>query len=54
MSGAEGSTLSPWVRLLLWDFERGSVAYDLFCLLMLLFLILVAPERLGDPMVVHP
>jgi hypothetical protein len=42
------------MRLLLWDFERGSVPYDLLCLLILLFVLLVPPAWLGDPMVARP
>lgn len=40
--------LRPWQRLLLWDHERGSLAYDLLVLAVLLFLWLA---RLPDPMV---
>jgi hypothetical protein len=42
---------SPAARLLFWDYERGSLAYDLLCLLMLLFVLLAPPGWLGDPMV---
>jgi hypothetical protein len=42
----------PWSRLLLWDYERGSLAYDVLVLLLLLFVLLVPPTWLGDPMVV--
>jgi hypothetical protein len=48
------SGLGRWARLLLWDYERGSLAYDLLCLLMLLLLALVPPAWLGDPMAVVP
>jgi hypothetical protein len=48
------SELTPRVRLLLWDYERGSLAYDLLCLLVLLFLALVPPLWLGDPMWLRP
>lgn len=43
--------LSPTARLLLWDYPRGSVAYDVLCLALLALLILVAPGVWGDPMV---
>jgi hypothetical protein len=43
--------LSAWARALLWDYERGSLPYDLLCLGMLLFLLLAPPAWLGDPMV---
>lgn len=41
-------------RLLLWDFERGSAAYDVVCVLILLFILLVPPAWLSDPMVIRP
>lgn len=42
--------LRPLERLLLWPYERGGLAYDLLCALMLAFL-LAAPARwLGDPL----
>lgn len=44
------SELSAWARLLLWDYERGSVPYDLLCVLMALFLWLVSGAFLHDPM----
>jgi len=49
-----GTSLSPWARLLLWDFERGSLAYDLLCLLLVLFLFFASPSWLADPMVTWP
>jgi hypothetical protein len=48
------SGLGRRARLLLWDYARGSLAYDLLCLLMLLFLALVPPAWLGDPLAVLP
>jgi hypothetical protein len=39
-------------RLLLWDYARGSLPYDLLCVLVLLFVLLIPPAWLGDPMVV--
>ena len=44
-----GVLASP-ARLLLWDYERGSLAYDLLCLVMLLVLLLVPPGFWGDPL----
>lgn len=41
--------LSNLTRLLLWDFERGSVPYDVVCLLLLILLLLVNPTWLSDP-----
>jgi hypothetical protein len=46
--------LLPASRLLLWDYERGSVPYDVLCVLLLLFILLVPPPWLGDPMVTVP
>ncbi len=42
--------LSPTVRLLLWDFGRGSVAYDLALLVVLLIVLLVPGGFWGDPL----
>ena len=41
-------------RLLLWDYGRASLPYDVLCLLLLLFLFLVPPAWLEDPMAVFP
>jgi hypothetical protein len=41
-------------RLLLWDYERGSLPYDLLCLLIVLFILLVPAAWLSDPMVARP
>jgi hypothetical protein len=46
--------LSLRARLLLWDFERGSLAYDLLCLLLLLLLLAVPGAWWGDPMIARP
>jgi len=46
--------LSPRARLLLWDYTRGSLPYDLLCVLLLLLLLLIPPASLGDPMVARP
>ena len=42
--------LKPVARLRRWDRERGSLAYDVVCVLILLFLLLVPAAWLGDPM----
>ena len=47
-------TLSRSARLLLWDYARGSLPYDLLCVLLLLIMVLIPPALLGDPMVVRP
>lgn len=41
-------------RLLLWDYERGSLAYELVCLLLLVLIAAVESAWLGDPMAVRP
>lgn len=46
--------LSPRARLLLWDYTRGSLPYDVLCVLLLLLLVLIPPGVLGDPMVARP
>jgi hypothetical protein len=43
--------LSPVARLLLWDRERGSLAYDVVCAVILLFLFALPAAWLADPMV---
>jgi hypothetical protein len=43
--------LSSRERLLLWHYPRGSVAYDLVCLLLLLVLFLTPVSFWADPMV---
>lgn len=45
--------LSPRARLLLWDYTRGSLPYDVLCVLLLL-LLLIPPGWLGDPMAARP
>ena len=42
-------TLSPLVRLLLWDYERGSLAYDVAFVLVLLVLLVVPGGVWSDP-----
>jgi hypothetical protein len=44
------SKLSPAFRVLLWDFGRGTLAYDLALLAVLLLLLLVPGDRWGDPL----
>jgi hypothetical protein len=46
--------LLPASRLLLWDYGRGSLPYDVLCVLFLLFIFLVQQGWLGDPMVTGP
>jgi hypothetical protein len=41
--------LSPLVRLLLWDYERGSLAYDVAFVLVLLVLLVVPGGVWSDP-----
>lgn len=42
--------LSRRARLLLWDYDRGSLPYDLLCLLLLLLLVAVPGSFWGDPL----
>lgn len=46
--------LLPASRLLLWDYGRGSLPYDVLCVFLLLFILFVPPAWLGDPMVIGP
>lgn len=39
-----------WARFLLWDYERGGLAYDLACLVILFVLLLVPSGWWGDPL----
>ena len=48
------ASLSRGARMLLWDFERGSLAYDLLCLFLLLLLLAVPGTWWGDPMIARP
>ncbi len=41
---------STLVRLLLWDYGRGTLAYDLAFLLVALLVLLVPPGFWGDPL----
>ena len=54
--GLEDGTkgLSPFVRLVLWDYERGSVPYDIAFVLVLLALFLVPGGFWADPLWVWP
>ncbi len=45
------TTLSSRARVLLWEYARGSAAYDLVCLLLGLILLLVPAWFWRDPMV---
>ncbi|HLA77102.1 MAG TPA: hypothetical protein VJU18_05930 [Vicinamibacteria bacterium] len=45
---------SPLARLLLWDYARGSRAYDLLCVILLLLMFLVPAAWWGDPMLPRP
>lgn len=50
--GAEprASTLRPLARLLLWDYERTSLAYEIALVLVILILLLVPGSFWGDPL----
>ena len=43
--------LPPLARFLLWDYSRGSLAYDLLVALLVLVLVAVPGAWWGDPMV---
>ena len=43
-------TLSPLVRFLLWDYERGSLAYDVAFVLVLVVLLVVPGGFWSDPL----
>ena len=49
----EGATLSPLARLLLWDYPRGSLAYDLMIVALILVLLLFPVDWWNDPMVLR-
>lgn len=49
-SGA-GRTLSAKARILLWDFERGSLAYDVLILFLVLVFLAVPAAWWADPMI---
>lgn len=44
--------LSPLFRVLLWDYDRGSRAFELACLVVALVLLLVPAAWWGDPLAV--
>lgn len=46
--------LSPRARLMLWDFSRGSLAYDLLLLVVLIVLLAVPVSWWNDPMRAWP
>ena len=46
--------LPPMLRWLLWEQDREGLAFELLCLLLLLFVVLVPPSGLGDPMWLTP
>lgn len=46
--------LSRAARLLLWDYSRGSLPYDLLCVALVLLMLLIPPSSLGDPMAARP
>jgi hypothetical protein len=46
--------LLPLSRLLLWDYGRGTLPYDVLCVVLLLFILLVPQAWLQDPLVTGP
>jgi hypothetical protein len=49
-ANGEDETLGSWAKLLLWDYRRGSLAYDLLCLIILLAILLLPADFWSDPM----
>jgi len=45
-----GTNLNPLVRLVLWDYPRESLAYDLALLVVVLVLVLLPGSFWGDPL----
>jgi hypothetical protein len=50
-ASASLEVLTPLARLLLWDHGRGSLAYELLCLVVLALVLLTPAGFWGDPMV---
>ena len=50
MSDDVRATRSATVRLLLWDYARGSLAYDLAVAVVLLLILVVPGGFWGDPL----
>lgn len=50
MNGEGRVKRSELVRLLLWDYARGSLAYDLAFLVVILLVLLVPGSFWGDPL----
>jgi hypothetical protein len=50
----DGLTLSGPARILLWDYPRGSLPYDVVVLLLALLFFLVPAGFWRDPMVTAP
>jgi hypothetical protein len=53
-ASAAARALSVKARILLWDFERGSLAYDLLILFLVLLLVAVPASWWADPMIPRP
>ena len=49
--GSRVSRLSARAQWWLWDFDRGSHAYDLLWVLVILLLLLMPPSWWSDPMI---
>jgi hypothetical protein len=50
VSGERQRRRSALVRLLLWDYARGSLAYDLAFVIVVLLVLLVPGGFWGDPL----
>ncbi len=45
---------SPLARFLLWEYTRGSMAYDVLCAILIVVLLFVPSGWWGDPMLPRP
>ena len=52
--GESPTRLSLAARILLWDFDRGSLAYDLLIVFLILVLAAVPGAWWADPMTLRP
>jgi hypothetical protein len=46
--------LTPLTRFLLWDYDRLSMPYLVLCVLILIAILAVPPQWVGDPMALLP
>jgi hypothetical protein len=46
--------MTPRARFLFWDYARGSVPYDVVCVILLILVFLAPASWWADPMVPRP